>query len=825
MMRINCLLWCLLAMVHFASAQLPMMDSTVVRIRDYVTTTPTEKIYIRTNKEVFTAGETIWFSVFLVDGLQHSPGKVSQLVYAELIDDGDQVLQRRSLQVTDGISSGDFLLADTLEIGEYEVRAYTKYMRNFDEKFYCSRPIQLVNFSGERVSYTAGDSNIDLHFFPEGGELIASQLNLVAFKATDTWGKGVPIQGSIFDETGNEITTFSEEVFGMGKFLLRPHSGKQYLAKFELDSQTYEVPLPEVASRGFRFNLRPTSEKVFLTVSPSSQRRMDGSYVIGHRRGEVFLALPHIPGQRFIYAPLPLAQLPPGICHFTFFDADGAPQAERLFFNPMGTDKAQLTITEEGTSIGTRSLVSFNLSLTDERGFPATADLSISVLNDDLYEANKINIENYLLLSSDLTGSIQSPQYFFDQTQEEEASHLDLLMLTNGWKRFDWERVIERNYPPITYYPESGFSVEGQVVGYTRRNKGMSAKVQLSFLENIEISRQAISEEDGTFWFDGLQITDTLTALIKSNRIKQNSKGEIVDVDGKTFIKLKQLESPAIHRQFPGLFEVYEAAAPEADDSTVVMAEEMALANLKIRNIDAQFDKDVIVLEELEVEARRDPREDPFFRESILYKSPDSRLVLDSLPGAGNFTNVFDLIAGKFPGVEIRGTFPNRSILIRGFSTIVGDPRAMILIDGVPTNPDQEPNIDPRRIAFIDVLRGSQSAIYSASGNGVIAIYTKIGNETKEIPVDPIGFTSLQLPGYYPAKEFYLPDYSEMEGDELVKPDFRSTLYWNPKVSVVDGAGSFQFYTSDERGSYTVYVEGLTADGKIVRGEATFTVK
>jgi uncharacterized protein YfaS (alpha-2-macroglobulin family) len=69
--------------------------------------------------------------------------------------------------------------------------------------------------------------------------------------------------------------------------------------------------------------------------------------------------------------------------------------------------------------------------------------------------------------------------------------------------------------------------------------------------------------------------------------------------------------------------------------------------------------------------------------------------------------------------------------------------------------------------------------------------------------------------GFQKSAEFYAPKYDTPAKN--TKPDLRTTIHWQPNITTdEDGTASFSFYTADTPSTYTVVIEGMTADGKIV---------
>jgi hypothetical protein len=137
----------------------------------------------------------------------------------------------------------------------------------------------------------------------------------------------------------------------------------------------------------------------------------------------------------------------------------------------------------------------------------------------------------------------------------------------------------------------------------------------------------------------------------------------------------------------------------------------------------------------------------------------------------------------------------------------------LILVDGVPFDDvDQILNISMGELECIEVI----NLKYVLDGRlfeGIIHFITVEGK------MAGLEFDHLVFRQAYGAlserSSFQSPEYSSdsLKGSPLA--DFRNTLYWKPDLHTrQDGSGSFEFYTSDEKGEYTVILEGRSADGQ-----------
>lgn len=90
-----------------------------------------------------------------------------------------------------------------------------------------------------------------------------------------------------------------------------------------------------------------------------------------------------------------------------------------------------------------------------------------------------------------------------------------------------------------------------------------------------------------------------------------------------------------------------------------------------------------------------------------------------------NYTDVFSLIKGRFPGVQIKtGDSGGDGVFIRGQKSIYGSNEAVYVVDGIRVA--DVSYINPCELVTVDVLKDGGAAIYgSDAANGVVVLETK----------------------------------------------------------------------------------------------------
>ncbi len=802
-------------------------DSIVDRLTNYIANYWQEKVYLHFDKPYYSTGETIWFKSYLVNAVTHRPEPRSGLLYADLIDPNGQVIAQRRLKVVDGGAAGDFALPDSVS-GTYRVRAYTQWMRNFDAGYFFTQSFPVWSTDSTAIGqtiqqesrvedksfvYEGQRSLIDLQFFPEGGELTDGLTSLVAFKAVGPDGKSMEVTGEVVNQNREAVTTFKTHHQGMGAFILKPMVGETYIAQVELEGVPLEFPLPEVRPQGYALRVSHTGshDEVKVTVHATPGLEAGGGTLVAHRRGLVFAAFEVPEGDSILVADLAKSVFPSGICHLTFFDATGNPHCERLLY-PHLPSLPMAIIERPSSPFAPRQRVALPIALRDTSGQRISGRASLTVTNprEVVYESYTDDIRSYLLFSSDLKGFIEQPTYYLEDTSAAGYRARDYLMLTQGWRRFRWSDVLSDSVATFPYLAEQGFTVGGRLVNYYQREKPAPGTISMIMMNQAFVS-EGDTDSLGRFAFVDNQFEDSIEVILQARR--------------KVGKKEKLRQDVAILLDEPAPLPFTPVLRPRITP-TLAMMNEYLNRRRQINQVDSayDFDNDVIVLEGVEVKGRRDQRNDPFYRASQLYGEPSHRLVMDSIAGTESAMSVFDLLY-RVPGVRVVGTFPNQTAFIRGMSSINGSNEALFLVDGIPGDAEMVNSISVRDVYYVDVLKGPSAAMYGSQGaNGAVAVYTRRGSNATPRGGRQ-GIINFTHPGYSATREFYAPRY-DTQKPEHVKPDLRSTLFWEPNI-VFDESGqaTVSLYTSDQPGTYEVRLEGLTQQGEPIVGRASFVVK
>ena len=815
-----------------------LAEQTQSRLERFQTLFPQEKVFLHMDKDAYLLGEKIWFKAYLVDASLHLPSELSSILYVELIGPADNVMASHPIRLENGKGKGDFAIDRKWLPGEYLIRAYTQYMRNYHPSLFFSQKIRVespyLSFLEEETKeeVQTDQPSFSVQFFPEGGELVEGLVSIMGVTSRDLTGKGIALTGTIKDRQGKEISRFQTGRFGLGSFPFKPASGEKYSADITYQGKSINVKLPRALKQGYVIQVSRNNETdVSITLQTNHPDGLSGGVLLGHLRGQVFANLSSLRDKAMRFR-LPLTNIPSGVVHFTLFSPEGLPVAERLTFIDNIAEEAQVSMQTDQQSYTGRQKVSLEVQIADSRGNPIEGSASLSVSERVFTDGPTAsqNIRSYLLLASELRGPVEDPDYFFADESEDRKRLLDQLLMTHAWRRFVWTDLLVDKDPGIRFYNERGFTFSGTITRPDMEKKDLRAKVFLSSLDSENFFMdETITDENGRFVFTGYEFADTTDILLQANRynprkVGKKSKqkpGPDLGPDGNqnVDILLDRYGTPNTDPNWAFLpfLQVSDLLEQiQADPSWQAVLEKEYLQNKEYQ------------LEEVVIEGRQKKKEDPYDRPGMLYGAPSQRIILDSLKAGSLSQTVFQIIRGRVPGVEIVGTPGiNQTVRIRGSNSIMLNTTAMIMLDGVPIDAVSANTINIQNVEFIDVVKGlGQASVYGgmASG-GIIAIYTRQGTQGTFGARIHRGVINIHHPGYYKAREFYAPTYQDQTTSQQAS-DFRTTLYWQPTVEVgVDGKATLEFYTADRASTYEIRLEGLTPSGIPLTAKLQFAVE
>ena len=791
--------------IAFCQGSSPVLENAVSKIKTTITDRIIEKAYLHFDRPYpyYVAGDVMYFKAYVTMGELHQLSTISGILHVDLIGNNNALLQTKTILLSSGLGWGDFTLPDTLQKGTYRIRAYTNYMRNGDHAYFFNKNISVSSINNvdrvAAVNKKAGQPS--LQFFPEGGNMVTDVHTKVAFKAVGADGLGIDVKGAILDDANTEVAKISSSHFGMGTFEFIPEEGKKYKAKVTYSNGTQAtVNLPDAAAKGIALAVN-TNDPSKISIEIRANR----AYYKENLNKEVNL-LVYWSGSvkkvntkldnEVLGLDLPTAGMKTGIMQVTLFSDKGEPLSERLAFiqNP---DLLNLAVTSNKPSFAKRENVLLNFNAKNTEG-PAKGSFSVSVIDESkiLVDENaESTILTNILLTSDLKGYVEKPNYYFANVNNETRGNLDALMLTQGYRRFVWKQLLADNSTTTAavYKPEQAINLTGKVK--TRAGVPLP-NLQVNLVPNGGGAlKTATTDAQGNFQFNDMVFETGKSFLLKTDS-KSGKNAAVITLDipdaGATIDPANEMDAS------------YNSSAD-------------ILASLQ----NGQKAGDMIASNDSRVYLKDDrvvgPKKTASYRSSNLGGPGHA----DQVINGDSFANSPSLVTA-LNGVARDVDFVNGVPFLKTGQVLqkntLGANQMLIVVDGIVGGRSID-DIPPRVVETVEILKEGNSSIYGvAGGGGVIVITTRqnlSGSTTISKEMSP-GVYSFTPAGFYKAKEFYSPQYNVADASKA--PDNRTTIYWNPNVVTDSGGnGAVSFFNADGTGTYRVVIEGIDVNGNLGR--------
>jgi hypothetical protein len=750
-----------------------------------------EKLYVHTDKYSYISGEICWFRIYCVDALYNMPASLSKIAYVEILDKNNRPVLQEKISLKPGEAGGSMVIPVSIPSGTYKFRAYTNWMKNFGPEYFFEKAIRIINPRNLQPDSTIVKiKKYDIQFFPEGGNWVENIQSKLAFRITDAYGRGLAFEGFLLNSNGDTLLNFHPLHLGLGNFLFTPVAGQIYKALIRFPGGDEVIKeLPAVYAQGYVMSLSNRSDgqiAVGLRVSPGLDEGNIYLFIHGSHS-----ALPVKTGDlvnhstEFIINP---AELNDGISQITVFNKTGQPVCERLYFKY--PEKKLLISATINPGYGTRQKIEVDLSATDELGKPVSADLSLAVYRlDSLQDVDETDIGNYLYLTAEL-GAFESPAFYFRDNGKGREEDIENLMLTQGWRRYNWKNIIQQKPLLVEFSPEyNGHIIQGILVNTKTGVPTPRVDAYISVPSSRAQFRQTTSDDKGRVKFEAYGFYGSQELIVQTNP-KEDSIYH-VEITNPFFPKYSTFIPP----DFP---------MPSRNSSTL---------------LDQHIHEQV---QHIYDGTRLNQFEKQYVDSNPFYIVPDEKYLLDDYTRFQTMEEVFREYVHSLNVVRRRENF--QIYLFNNPEKTVFEDEPLILIDGVPFFYTNELiHQDPLKIKRIDLIN-RQYALGYHTYSGLINLTTYHG-DLEGVVLDPHAMV-LDYPGIPERREFFQRQYETEEQVSSRMPDYRTLLYWSPQIkSGVEVKKQLSFYTSDLPGKYALVLQGLSDHGLPGSQVVFFTVK
>ncbi len=677
-------------------------------------------------------------------------------------------------------------------------------MRNEDDRFYFTKTLKVLNENVIELPEIIKSDRLDLQFLPEGGNAVIGLDNLVAFKGIGIDGLSRDVKGKIIDSKGATVAVINSIYNGAGFFNLNPKTGEIY--KAVLDNKS-EIMLPKAQNNGYVLSVNNHDKSsIRVSVQATEELRDKPFYIIGLLRNQKYYQASFTFGNnKKIDFEIPKNSLPSGVMTLTLFDEDKIAQNERVLF----INNAEELVIETKLNkrrFRSRDKIEMYVSVKDKNGQPVSTDISLAITDAERIQKDikSENILTHILLQSELKGHIESPGTYFMERDRATQAKLDLIMLTNGWRRFNWKALRNESTKQPKEYPFSqGISISGVLREKDSRRLPNTSMTVFSKGKDSENIYYTVSNVNGSFSINDIKQSDSLNLEF----VAYNMKGKPIDV----IVTLDKVKSQKSENKLL----VNTSKIKDNSEAENVYRETSKLK----REAALRFgDLDATELNEVLVKGKSNQQETLITSRPSEYGiKPDAVVYFEE--GMNNFrlSDALSRLSGvRAYTVNNPLTFqPELRVSFRGGRTTGEvDTNPLFVLDGIPLSLESLNQLGQsiaQNLERIEIQKNG--AAYGSRGMyGVILMYSRKG-KPKSITNNTKQFAKHTIMGYAATKEFYAPKYN-VKLEKHKKPDYRTTLYWNPNIRTDEnGKATITFYNSDITETIQVDIQGLSDYG------------
>lgn len=790
---------------------------------------PQEKVYVHFDNTGYFIGESIWFKAYVVAASSLEPTAMSRVLHVELLTPEGRILNTQKLKIENGQCHGCLPLTDVLHAGFYEVRAYTRMMLNWDKELMFSRVFPIFDapqkedeqmyakptmtkfphsqrLPQQRDKAKREEDRLRLDFFPEGGALMEGITSAVYFKATDKQGRPAEVTATVRNSQGDAVATLTTAHQGMGKFLFTPQSGETYVAEVTEEKRTQRFPLPAARSEGCVLRLEEDYDTLTVRLSrhPDTFCMPVGLAAMGSGTVSCFQSIVWDKAGECTVR-IPKEVLAPGVNQLTLFDTHGRVLAERLaFVRPR--NGILISYSTDKPSYGPREVIEMDFRVSDRFNAPLATTFSVSVRDaafDTPHNRTATQAEANLLLGSDLRGFIDDIDYYFERDDKEHRAALDLLMGTQGYRRYDWQQMTRPEEFHPEHFIEEGILVKGKLRSFFLNRTKDSVDIQVTIwnAEGQAKRGTAVTDTLGNFVFQAEDFHGQWKMHIET---KENGKRKEMNV---YLDKEYAPKGRPLFAQEQTLYKLTESRTPFSP--IVTLSPDTLLADEK-----ATRWQNMLPL--VEVNAKKRWQQYNFRRwqnmvydmgEELRHTDDTGKEYLEYLDDWLDAHNpYYNKVSNTYRGrnVVFHYSHPLDSrVIIRGNSISIDEVDAIAISDK-PANLIWLISENPQYADRYTSMIGQKPMV-------VITVFLNEKHFTK-YGKEKLGERLSKLQGFAPERRFYMPDYSEAYLPD--QKDYRRTLYWNPNVTTDEaGEATVSFYNTPTCQQMKVSAATVTPDG------------
>jgi len=794
-MKNECLLFILFFIIRINLAFGGNDDSISLRVAKFETyyqENYQELVYIHTDKAYYLTGERIKFKVYCLEGLTHTPSRLSKIAYVEVLDDENDAILQAKIDLKEGSGYGELFIPTNVNSGNFILRGYTRWMRNYGPETFFHSTLTIINpFKKLGLPPIAENKDITIKFYPESDHIINGLKTKVVFACTDGNGYPAAITGRLYANDTVMLTEFRPSINGMGNFTFTPDINNRYHVELlHEDSTTSSHIFPSIKEKGLVIQVHEKEHAYVVNYFCNDPALIIGQevlFTILNQGGNILQTDDFVLENNRKSMEIDRSLLDQGTFRLSLFNSKGELLGERILFKYDHIDHNNAIIVDKDAS-GPREKISIDLSgfITDLPTDLPDISVSISAQQSE-FDHQTLNFNDYLLLNNELAGIVYGIENYFKGAPTEISNAITDLLIAKGIKKNLWQRMDQLT--EIKYIPEYRTPlVTGNISNKTTNSPAVGILTFLSVPGRNGKLYTTKSRHDGSLIFEAKDFYYGNEIIVQNDYTKDTIYS--IEIDNPFSEEYLDIDLPALN-------------IDEEMENWIKQQSQ----NMQVQNAYLQFQPKFPSLTQID--------------SSSFYNQPDGRYFLDDYT---RFIVMEEVMREYIAGVNVRKNRDGFHFMVIDIErNIVYEKNPLMILDGVPVfDADELMALDPLKVEKIEtVKRRFHKGSLDCQG---IVNYTTYKGDLAGYELNKHAM-AVAYSGIQSGKQYYFPTYASSFDKRSKIPDYRNTLYWEPFIGLIEKNKEIDIYTSDYVSAYEIRIEGIDKNGKIYSYNGYIQVK
>lgn len=773
-----------------------------------------ERIHLHTDRNSYLSGETIFFKAYVIEEATGLASRRSNSFYAMLFNAGGEVVDSARFVLREGIGTGSFNLADSLDSGLLKLTAFSSDMQNYtpdlafvqsiriNNRIAFNEEIQQMGASPIPTNSVDEDVRVNISFFPEGGYLLSGVSNNLGILSLDVNGTPKSRPVVIRDQDRNILDTVMTNNYGIGICSFKPEGSTVYYAYDQ--SQHTLVPktfkLPQAKKKGLSLKLLENKVDT-LKIKVTSNKGFSQEAYLVLSSGMDILGDDHFTIRDARIIEIPYSSDRGGVATLTLYD-DEIPVSERLVLLNAGT-LVEASATTEYMAYPAKGKIELKIKLSDKNAKPVMASLSLSVLDSINAIADNYSIRNIiysLWLKPSLKTELPAGLAEYVASKIESGATTDYGLINSFLLCYGWRKITPlRTYETKPDYTDNLSKDYDALICELLPKNSKRIKRRRGSVSIVDLSRFEIEE---------LQFDKNKLALYRVGREAMTSN-IMVSLDDPKDIKswfLKSLTEK--NMDFVNQAKDYSQAA-----GIFKLPRQLEIEPLK-------FDKDVIIIDEVVVKGRFIEKQEIKIGDRYNFSNATNSRngIPEDHPGAKSIISLLQEISSprRIDHSPLIGEVYYREVIKNPLMANAKILPVLFIVNDIPvTNNYHDLYYLPvEQVLSMRVVIGANAFSFfgERAQGGAVLIYTKSNfvPAYQSTTTDP-GFIIVD-PLCKVSREFVKPVYDSININEGAR--LRQTIHWDPYITTdKNGEALIEFFNPGYNSNVVGILQGLTLDG------------